>query len=372
MKRHMVMLILASFAFASFAWAQSPTEFKGHTGLVSSVSFDKDGKVLATGGYDGAVKLWDATSGKVLHTIKASDKQIYAVAFSPDGSVVASAGTDNLIKLWNPKDAKAIKEMKGHTGIVSSLAYSPDGAVLASGSNDKSVRLWDPKAAKEIKNLGSHKEAVYSVAFSANGKYLVSGSFDGAIKVWDIKDQKEVKQFLAPTLKIEFKEEKKKEEKKEEKKKEAKKDDKKGDKKGMAKKKEEPKEIRENVTQVAFTPDNKYVLSVGFDRLLRVWDIADGKQVKELLCSGKDDKGKDEGSWINGLAISRDGKLVATAGYGGALRVFEIGSWKEVFRTRLPKSIVYCVAFTPDSKALVTGHENPNYTVKVTPIIQKK
>jgi len=368
----MVMLVLASVAFAGFTWAQSPTEFKGHTGLVSSVAFDKDGKILATGGYDGAVKLWDAATGKVLFTIKASDKQIYAVAFSPDDKVLASAGTDNLIKLWNPKDAKAIKELKGHTGIVSSLAYSPDGTILASGSNDKSVRIWDPKGGKELKNLGSHKEAVYTVAFSSNGQLLASGSFDGAIKLWDVKEQKEVKQFMADPLKIEFKEEKKKEEKKEEPKdkKDEKKEAKKDDKKGM--KKDEPKEIRDNVTQVAFTPDNKYVLSVGYDRLLRVWDIAGGKQVKEIVCSGKDDKGKDEGSWINGLAISRDGKQVATAGYGGALRVFEIGTWKETFHTRLPKSVVYCVTFTPDGKALVTGHENPNYTVKVTPIIEKK
>ena len=245
-----------------------------------------------------------------MQTLKASDKQIYSVTFSPDGAVVASGAADNLIKLWNAKDGKAMQELKGHTGIVASLSYSSDGGMLASGGNDKSVRLWDTKGNKELKNLGSHKEAVYSVAFSPNGELVASGSFDGAIKLWDVKGQKELKQFLAEPLKLVFVEEKKKEDKKEEKKedKDKKEEKKKDEKKKDEKKKEEPKEIRDNITGVAFTPDNKYVLSVGYDKLLRVWDIAGGKQVKEIVCSGKDDKGKDEGSWINGLAVSRDGK----------------------------------------------------------------
>ena len=56
-------------------------------------------------------------------------------------------------------------------------------------------------------------------------------------------------------------------------------------------------------------------------------------------------------------------------GYGGSLRVWEIGTWKEVYSGQLPKSVVFSVTFTPDGKALVTGHENPGYTVKVTPMV---
>lgn len=363
MKRHLVLLATASLAFAGLAWAQAPTALKGHTALVSSVAFDKSGKVLASGSYDGTIRLWDFPSGKPLQVIKTGDKQIYTIAYSPDGEVLASGGADSLIKLWNPKDvAKAMKELKGHNGIVTSIAYGPDGT-LVSGGVDKTVRLWDTKAGKELKNLGAHKESVYAVAFSPNGQYAASGSFDGAIKIWDVKGQKELKQFLSEPLKVVFVETKKpekKEEKKEDKKLDKKKDDKK---KGMAKKQEEPKEIRDAVTGLAFTPDSKSVMAVGQDKLLRVWDIAEGRETQQLGPTP---------DFINGIAVSRDGKNVATAGYGGSLRVWEIGSWKPIASGELRKpgqpAVVYAVTFTPDGKALVTGQERPDNEVRITPL----
>src|SRR5260370_35588249 len=108
MKRQMITLVLASLGFASFAWAQTASEFKGHTGLVMSVAFDKDGKNLATAGFDGSGKIWDAASGKTLQTIKASDKQVNSVGLSPDGTVLASGGAGNIVKPWNPQDGEAI------------------------------------------------------------------------------------------------------------------------------------------------------------------------------------------------------------------------------------------------------------------------
>ena len=73
MKRHLGLLLVAALGFATFAWAQPSTELKGHTGLVAGVAFDKDGKILASGSYDGTVKLRDVASAKAVQTIKASD-----------------------------------------------------------------------------------------------------------------------------------------------------------------------------------------------------------------------------------------------------------------------------------------------------------
>src|SRR5581483_5657702 len=114
-------------------------------------------------------------------------------------------------------------------------------------------------------------------------------------------------------------------------------------------KKVETKELRDAVTAVAFSPDGTQVLSVGFDKELRFWSVADGKEVKALGPMPDD---------LLGLAVSRDGKRVATAGYGGSLRVFEYPGGKEVFKDQLPKGDVsFCVAFAPDGKALVVGRE---------------
>ncbi len=104
-------------------------------------------------------------------------------------------------------------------------------------------------------------------------------------------------------------------------------------------------------TVVAFTPDGKQVLSVGHDKHLRYWSVDDGKELKKIGPMPDD---------LFGLAISRDGKKIATSGYGASIRVYEIGSGKELFNTHLKKMVTYCVSFTPDGKALVTGHEKDN------------
>jgi WD40 repeat protein len=203
-----------------------------------------------------------------------------------------------------------------------------------------------------VKPLTGHKESVYSVAFSPNGDMLASGSNDTTIKIWDVKGQKELKMFGTPPKEpAKPAPKKKKEEKKDEKKEEVKKEE---------PKKEilQVKDLPEGVTGVAFTPDNNEVLSVGFDKRLHYWGIAEGKELKKLPPTPDD---------LFGLAISRDGKYVATSGYGGSLRVYEIATGQEVFNHHLRKLVTYCVQFTPDGKALVTGHEK-DFAARVTPL----
>lgn len=356
--RPFFLMLFAFFLGAGFVVGQGASEFKGHGSLVFNVAFSPDGTTLATASFDGTVKLWDFATGKEKGILKGHTGPVYAVIFSKEGAI-ATAGNDLFIKLWD-KDGKFVKEMKGHTGIIDTLAFSPDGKTIASGSADKAVKLWSAVDAKEVKSLGSHKDTVYSVAFSPKGDKLASAGNDGFIKIWDVAGQKEEKQFEIPVYKPVFVEPKKadpKDEKKEEKKKEEKKDEKKKE-----AKKEEPREIRDGVTGVAFSSDGGFVYTVGFDKLLRVWNVADGKETAKFGPAPDD---------LFGIAVSRDGKLVATAGYGGSLKVYEMPAGKEIFAHKLKNLVTYCVQFTPDGKALVTGHEKDG-SAKVTPIVAGK
>jgi WD40 repeat protein len=292
--------------------AESPAELKGHTGLIYSVAFSPNGKLLATASFDNTVKLWDWPGGKEVGMLTGHAGPVYCVAFSPDGKMLASSSLDQTIRLWNVADGKPIRELKGHAGIVDSIAFDPDGKLLASGSADKTVRLWNPADGKEVKNLGSHANSVYGVVFSPDGKLLASAGADAVVKLWDIAAQKELK-----TLKGH----------------------------------EGP------VTGVLFTPDNAAVLSIGLmDRSLRMWSVASGLETKKLGPAADD---------LYGLAWSRDGNMPATSGYGGNVVVWDLADGKLASARKL-KFGAYCVAFTPDGKALVTGHDNQ--IVYVTPL----
>ncbi len=262
--------------------------------------------------------------------------------------MLASSSADMTIRLWNVADGKFIREIKGHTGIVDGVAFSPDGKTLASGASapDKSVRLWNVADAKEVKNLGMHGGSVYTVAFSADGKYLASAGGDNLIKVWDVMGQKELKQLRGHTL---------------------------------------------GVTGVAFAPDDKSLFSVSQDKTLRQWDFLAGNDPNHLPVLGATTVGLMGAPWghgpflavttpntdkselknmgptpddLYGLAFSKEGKL-ATCGYAGNVTLWNLADGKPATTRKLPKPLAMCVAFTPDGKALVTGHKNMVY---ITPL----
>jgi WD40 repeat protein len=338
--------------------AQTPTELKGHTALVYTLAFSPDGKLLASGSYDNTIKLWDYPAWKEANTLKGHTAPVYCVAFSPDGTLLASASQDKTIRLWNPKDGKFLRELKGHTDTVGSVAFSPDGKLLASAGADKTVRLWNPADGKEVKNLGAHKQSAYCVAFSPDGKWLASCSQDTTLKLWDLPGQKEVAVLAAVPIKEVPKDKK-------DIKKGAK--DKKEDKKDVKEVKKDlpppPTEVAEADMVVLFTPDSAQLLAAGFAGYLRFWSVAERKVTRKLGPTP---------DWITGMALSPDRKAVATAGYGGYLKVWDLASGEPLFEHQLsqPKVkrlVTHCVAYTPDGRALVTGHERDN-AILVTPL----
>jgi WD40 repeat protein len=110
------------------------------------------------------------------------------------------------------------------------------------------------------------------------------------------------------------------------------------------------------VTGAIFTPDSKQLLSIGFDRYLHVWNVATGAEVKKM---GPTSDG------LYGIAFSRDGKQLATSGYAGNITLWNLAEGKAVQTLKL-KFGAYCIAFTPDGKAVVTGHDN--HICYITPL----
>ena len=92
---------------------QAPaTPLEGHTGDVFSVAFAPNG-MLASGGQDGAVKLWDADTRQTLATLEGKAGEVSAVAFSPDGEILAAGSWGGAVKLWNVHQRQALATLKG-------------------------------------------------------------------------------------------------------------------------------------------------------------------------------------------------------------------------------------------------------------------
>jgi hypothetical protein len=161
-------------------------DLKKHKGWVRSLDLSPDGTKLASAGEDGTVVLWNTADGKEIKTIAAHAGPVTAVGFSPDGATIATGGGDKLVKLWDAATGNEKGKLEGHADALWAVAYSPDGSKLATAGADRTIKLWTTSDSKEFATLSGHKDWVTSANFSPDGTRLASGSLDGAVKLWDV------------------------------------------------------------------------------------------------------------------------------------------------------------------------------------------
>ena len=123
----------------------------GHTGSVNKVCFSPDGSLAASASGDGTVKIWEAVSGRQLHSLKHGD-WVNSVCFSPDGTQVASGSGNGSVVIWEASGGRELHRLK-HGGWVSSVCFSPDGSQVASSSSDGTIKIWDSKAGRLLATL---------------------------------------------------------------------------------------------------------------------------------------------------------------------------------------------------------------------------
>lgn len=151
---------------------------------VTALAISADGKLVAEGSADFAVKLYDVQASERKWQSSRLNGAVRAIAFSPDGSLVA-CGDDTTVVLYAAATGEVKSVLRGFSGAVNALAFSPDGKRLAAGLQDSTVRIWDAATGEQLISLARHDGAVNAVAFSANGETLASGGDDNKLILWD-------------------------------------------------------------------------------------------------------------------------------------------------------------------------------------------
>jgi WD40 repeat protein len=227
---------------------------RGSRFVPDRVALSPDGKLIAGGGRDNAIKIWDAATGRELFTLTGHRKSIWDLAFSPDNKLLASASQDADIKLWSVAAGQELKTLTTHALGVGAIAFSPDGKKLASGSQDKMIFVWDLNAGETDGAYVGHKEWVNAVAFSPDGKKLASGSGDGEVRIWDVaargpEGEPQVIQRPLKTLT--------------------------GHKGG--------------ITSLTFNSDGKLLISGSSDASMKLWDVMAGRELASLFSLDQQD-----------------------------------------------------------------------------------
>uniref|UniRef100_A0A6Q2XEL3 U3 small nucleolar RNA-associated protein 13 C-terminal domain-containing protein n=1 Tax=Esox lucius TaxID=8010 RepID=A0A6Q2XEL3_ESOLU len=196
-------LVTASKALLLKQWewkqAQCTRSWRAiHNVPIASMTFDPTSTLLATGGCDGTIKLWDVLKQYCTHNLKGSSGVVHLVDFHPDMSLLQlfSSASDCTIRVWDLRSSQCVCILKSHYSPVTSLAFTPDGTSMVSSGRDKICTVWDLKT-RTAKRTVPVYEAVESVVLLPEGQdlsemgvktrglHFITAGSKGVLRVWE-------------------------------------------------------------------------------------------------------------------------------------------------------------------------------------------
>ncbi len=349
--------------------AAGPQALRGHTGPITHLANSPDGSLIASRGFGGPVKIWDAALGKELSHL---DCRAEKVAFSPDSRFLVTGGGEfespdrpGDLQIWDARTGQLQRTLPGHTRYVLSVAWSPDGRHIASVSGnplvpprsgevivwdagngkecfrfhpplrcagclayspdsrqlaivglDKVVQICDAATGVEVRQLHGHQSDATCVAFSRDGTRIAAGAYDGTVIIWDVASgERSIAMSAFP----------------------------------------------DPIADLSFNADGTRLATASYDSTVtnrgevKVWDPNLGRELIALAGQST-------------VAFSPDGRFLAAAGREGLFRPGAILIWNgtpssEIFSLRTEAPVIFGLACRPDGLRLATADVNGFVTI---------
>jgi len=308
--------------------------------VIKDIAFSHDGRLLASAGSDRTVHVWETNSEEELRSFF-HDSEFSAVAFTQDGNCIVAGDQRRNLHIWNLATEK-------HTILPSdapivTVAVSPGSSVIAAACSTGAIQLWDTESGQQ-KLAGKQLRPVSGLGLTDGGRTIVLWCSDGEIRHLDTLTgvarhtakapvYENPRIAVAPNGKV-----------------------------AAMINGEEPDihlwdgvagvELRKltghscPITSVVFSPDSQSILTTDRESVVRAWSVATGKQTLRMPVYGA------------GGAFSPDGKLLALAGGGGEVCIFEMLTYKERCRLENTGPSTDLLGFSTDSRYLVTGGDD--------------
>lgn len=239
--------------------------------------------LVATGGSDYNVKLWNSNTGQCIRTLSGHTNAILAIAFDQKRGILATGGADHTVRLWNIQTGKCLEILHGHTQWITDATFNTNQEatgidiepILATCSYDHTIKLWTIEG-NCIGTLEGHTNWVYGVAFvptrTPNEFLLVSGASDKTVKVWNVQTRECLRTLNGHT---------------------------------------------DWVMNVAVSPDGTTVASTSTDQTIRLWNLHTGECLNTL---------HGHSAWVLAVAFSPDGQTVVSGSEDETIKIWDVAT----------------------------------------------
>ncbi len=245
----------------------------GHSALTTCLAFSPDGALLATGHLDGSIYVWDSQSGFEMEAQLRHEGAVGGVAFSPDGSLLISGGRDATVKYWEVPAVlagEARRQMRRQPSEVTALAIAAKGGLVVTGHGNRNLRAHEISSGRLMATFHGLTAVPSALAVSPDAGLLACGGRDGSIRLFRMAGRAQLRRFEAHT---------------------------------------------KTVCSLAFFPDGRHMASVSMDHEVAVWEISHEDRMATLSAGSGE-------SCADLAVLGRGGWLVCGLA-GGRIRLWQ-------------------------------------------------